>query len=257
MLVGGNPISGFSHQPGDRSAAMVAYFTAERIKQLWRRCESAGITGVVARADAFVMRMLLEYRGEGGQLHWIAQTAPEHRDLRQNAMAAQNAGAAAIYLHGGEADRMFESGDIDGLRQSVETLAGCGLPIGLASHVPEHHLRACDLGLPLDFHMVCLYNIAGYRGTSKPVTVERFEEEDRSAALRIVRQLPRPAVVYKIYAAGRLRPDEAYADVSAALRPCDGVCVGMFPPDSPDIVGENVRLAAAMGRESAVASAPR
>ncbi|MBM3495794.1 MAG: hypothetical protein FJX72_15935, partial [Armatimonadetes bacterium] len=43
LLVGGNPISGFSHQPGDRSQAMVRYFTCARIKSLLTSCEEAGI----------------------------------------------------------------------------------------------------------------------------------------------------------------------------------------------------------------------
>ena len=57
LLVGGNPISGFSHQNSERSRQMVEYFTVERIKGLWRVCEEKGITALVARADAFVMRV--------------------------------------------------------------------------------------------------------------------------------------------------------------------------------------------------------
>ncbi len=246
LLVGGNPISGFSHQPGDRSARMTAFFTVECIKSLLRTCEHAGVTGLVARADPFIMRFLQEYWGEGGKIRWIAQTAPEHRDAVQNIRSAHRAGAAAIYLHGGEADRLIMSGEIETVRRLIGTMKETGLPTGMAGHVPESHRRAARAGLPLDFHMISLYNITGYRGQSGPAPEETFDHGDRPAALGLLMELEPPAILYKIYGAGRLQPQQAYRDLAGRIRPCDGVCVGMFPPDADDIVGENVRLTARM-----------
>jgi hypothetical protein len=225
---------------------MVHYFTAACIRRLLRDCEEAGITGLVARADAFIMRMLLEHWDAGGTIRWIAQTAPEHRDAAQNIRAAVHAGASAVYLHGGEADRLFEQGDAAEVGRLVNLIADTGLPTGIAAHVPDNHRRAQDMGLPLDFHMVCLYNLTGYRGATGAAPEERYEAQDRVAALRLIRDLARPVVAYKVYAAGRLGPAEAFADLGASLRPHDGVCVGMFPPDSDDIVGDNVRAVAGL-----------
>jgi hypothetical protein len=245
LIVGGNPISGFSHQSGERSQQMLDYFTVERIKALWRDCEAQGVTALVARADAFVIRVLAEYWREGGRIRWIAQTAPEHRDAAQNIRLAHRAGAAAIYLHGGEADRLFADKQTDTIRERVELIRSLGVPVGMAAHEPCNHLEAQELGIPLDFHMVCLYNLTGYQGR-RDTPEETFEHEDRARALTVLRALERPCIAYKIYGAGRLSPDQAYADVGGALRPGDGVLVGMFPPDNPDIIGDNARRVSAL-----------
>lgn len=244
LLVGGNPISGFSHQSGERSEAMLSYFSVARIKALLQECERRGVTGIVARADAFIVRVLREYWDDGGQIRWIAQTAPEYGDAVRNIEMARNAGASAIYLHGGEVDRMMDSGRRTDVLTTLRRIAETGLPTGMAAHVPHNHVRLQDAGAPLDFHMVCLYNITGYRGVADSMPAERFENADRAAALRTLAVLQHPAVLYKVYGAGRLTPDEAYGDIVGAIRPGDGVCVGMFPPDAADIVEQNVRRVA-------------
>jgi hypothetical protein len=244
LLVGGNQISGFSHQSSERSRQMTAYFTVERIKALWRECESRGITALVARADAFIMRVLAEYWREGGRLRWIAQTAPEYRDPLANIRQAAAAGASAIYVHGGDVGRLMEEGQSEELQARVECIRSLGLPVGIAGHDPQHHLQAQSMGLPVDFHMVCLYNLTGYRGRRDVEPVEHFDPEDRVAALQALRLLDRTCIAYKVLGAGRLSLQEALFDVGPALRPKDGVLMGMFPLDRPDIVKENVSAVA-------------
>jgi hypothetical protein len=244
LLLGGNPISGFSHQTAERSSAMVDYFTVARIKRLLNACERAGITGIVARADAFIMRVLHEYWSDGGQIRWIAQTAPEYRDARQNIALAHAHGASAIYVHGGEVDRMMAEGEADTIRALVGSIRELGLPAGVAAHDPANHRDIQRLGIPVSFHMVCMYNLTGYRGNAQRTPTERFDPEDRGKALDILSELERPAILYKLYGAGRLTPEKAFGDIAERVRPCDGVCVGMYPPDAADMIERNVLLAA-------------
>ena len=68
LLLGSNPFSGFSHQGVDRDERMVHHYTVARIKDTLIEAERLGITGFVARTDFHVMRMLLEYRDDGGKL---------------------------------------------------------------------------------------------------------------------------------------------------------------------------------------------
>jgi len=254
LIVGGNPISGFSHQSGERSRQMLEFFTVERIKALWRDCEAHGIDALIARADAFIMRVLAEYWREGGRLRWIAQTAPEHRDPYQNIRLAHHAGASAIYVHGGDAGVLFENDQVEEVRKRVEYIRSLGVPAGMAAHNPEYHLEAQRQGIPVDFHMVCLYNLTGYLGRRSEEPREEFDFADRAAALAAIRRLEKPCIAYKIYGAGRLTPEQAYADVSQALQPKDGVLVGMFPPDAPDIIVDNVRRVAALSTVAMVAA---
>jgi hypothetical protein len=249
LLVGGNPLSGFSHQSADRSARMVRYFTVRRIKELLRRCERNGISGTVARADAFIMRVLQEYWAEGGSIRWVAQTAPEHRSAETNIRAAAAAGASAIFHHGGETDALLASGNGQIVRDRLALIRDLGLPAGMAGHDPRSHLHAQDAGYPLDFHMVCLYNITGYRGEARPATEEVFDPADRAESLAALTKLSRPAILYKVLGAGRLSLAEGLADVRRAIRPGDGIVLGMFPPDGRRLVERNVAAVAAIAPE--------
>lgn len=246
LIAGSNPISGFSHASSERSQQMVEYFTVDRIKAHLRDCEANGINALVARADRFVMRVLAEYWREGGRIQWIAQTAPEMRDPMANIQQAKQAGASAIFVHGGDVDQLFAQEQVEEVRARVERIRSLGLPAGMAAHEPCNLLEAQDKEIPVDFYLVCLYNLTGYRGRTTLEPKEEFDHKNRALALATLRQLERPCIAYKVLGAARMSPEEGLADVRQALRPTDGVLIGMFPPDHPDIVGENVRRIAAL-----------
>jgi hypothetical protein len=58
----------------------------------------------------------------------------------------------------------------------------------------------------------------------------------------LVQTLSRPAVHYKILAAGRNDPEEAFATCAARMRPQDLACVGIFSGDDPGMLETDVRL---------------
>ncbi len=246
LIAGSNPISGFSHAGEERTRQMLEYFTVERIKAHLKECEAHGITALVARADRFLVRVLAEYWREGGRIRWIAQTAPEMRDPFANIEQAKQAGASAIFVHGGDVDQLFAQGKSEEVRARVQRIRALGLPAGMAAHDPCNLLEAQEKEIPVDFYLVCMYNLTGYRGRASVEPKEEFDLKDRATALAVLRELERPCIAYKVLGAGRLSPEEGLADVRQALRPDDGVLIGMFPPDHPDIVGENVRRIAAL-----------
>jgi hypothetical protein len=240
LISGSNPINGFSHAGAERSARMLDYFTVENIKRYLQNCESAGIDTLIARADSFTMRVLREYWNEGGRIQWIAQTAPEYADPEQYIAAAHRHGAAAIFLHGGQVGRLAARGDFSTLGRLVGSIHSLGLPAGMAAHDPAHLLEAQRLRLPVDYYLVCLYNLSGYRGKREDEPHEVFDDNDRRHGLAVLVQLERPCLAYKVLAAGRKTLKEGLGDVAAVLRKTDGVVLGMFPPDVPDIVPTNV-----------------
>ena len=58
----------------------------------------------------------------------------------------------------------------------------------------------------------------------------------------LIPQLSKPVVHYKIMAAGRNDPREAFAFAASKMRANDAVCVGIYPKDNPDILQEDVQL---------------
>ncbi len=241
LILGTNPVNGFSHQSDARSRAMVEWFTIERIFDLLREAERCGITAVIARADQFVMRLFAEYWRAGGRIRWIAQSAPEWADHAYNIRTAIDAGAGAAFVHGGVVDRAFMDGQPEKIFALIASVRAAGVPVGAAAHNPEHLLRLQALGAPCDFYLPCLYNLTGYMGKKAIDPNEFFSHEDRPIALAAAARLQTPCILYKILGAGRLTLEQALIDVAPALRPGDGVLVGMFPPDGDDLVRDNVR----------------
>ena len=241
LVVGGNPISGFSH--GARDKEMLDYFTTENTKKLLRRCEDAGINTCFFRADKHVMRTMHEYWNDGGSIQWVAQSAPE-MDILRDVDQAKSFGASAMYVHGGLIDDCFEKDDLDDAKRQLDRIHEVGLPAGCASHSPENILKIIEMGWDVDFFMVCLYYLQGYRGQLSVSQDEKFNDADRAKALAIFREIEQPCFAYKILAAGRKDPREAFTEVCSYLKPIDGINVGMYPPDSPTIVEDNVALAA-------------
>jgi hypothetical protein len=198
------------------------------------------VNSAFLRADNHVIRLLREYWNEGGTIQWVAQTVPG-TDQIASIDAAKRFGASAVYLHGGTIDGQFERGEHDDVRRSLEHIKELGLPAGCASHDPANVLEIEKRGWEPDFYMVCLYNIPGYKGFLGVEQDEKFRHEDRAPALDAIAKVGRPCFAYKILAAGRRDPREAFKEVLSRIKPTDGITVGMFPPDakSGDIVAEN------------------
>ncbi|HUS80861.1 MAG TPA: hypothetical protein VM283_06305 [Armatimonadota bacterium] len=240
LIIGGNPFSGFSHQSGERDQEMMNYYTVERIKETLRRAESAGINTTIMRSDNHIHRMLREYYNEGGALQWIAQIAGDREapDWGVAVRRAVAAGAKAAYLHGGVLDACFADRDAGGFAKLVDVMHEGGVPVGTAGHSSEAHLWAHELDLPLDFHVVCFYNC----GSLHDGKGEKFKPEDPPHAVAAIREINKPCIGYKIMAAGRVEPREAFEYAFANIKPGDCVNVGIYRGDRDNMVEDNVAL---------------
>lgn len=235
LIVGGNPFSGGSHQTAELSREMRDYYTVARIKATLRECEAEGIDTFLGRADNHIQRMLVECWAEGATLQWIAQTCPERASACDNLRQAASTGARIAYLHGGHADRLVEAGDLDLIREVLEVGRDLGLIMGVAGHAPATHEVIAEQELGAQFHCCSFYHLGGDRG-------ETYLPEDRDRMLETVQGLRTPVIGYKIMAAGRNDPEEAFAYAFSRLRPTDAVCVGVFPKHRPHEIRQNAEL---------------
>jgi len=243
FILGGNPFSGFSHQNPEKDMEMKRYYTCARIKEVLREAEKLGLNTLVARADHHIIRVLLEYRDEGGKLQWIAQTCPELGTMERGINNAIYGGAQGCYIHGGFMDFLFANNRLDEVPLAIEKIKKAGLPAGIAAHNPKV-LEWAEKNLNVDFYM-CSYYIPTVRDKDpehKSGMVEIFSDEDRERMVSVIKNLKRPAIHYKVMAAGRKDPEEAIAFVSKHLRPQDAVCIGIYPKDKPYMLQENLSL---------------
>jgi hypothetical protein len=58
----------------------------------------------------------------------------------------------------------------------------------------------------------------------------------------LIETLSKPAIHYKVLAAGRHDPKDAFAYVAQHLRNQDAVAVGVFTKDNPDMLRQDVLL---------------
>ncbi len=243
FILGSNPFSGFSHQGPDKDWAMRHFFTTQQIKATLKEAETLGVNTVLARTDFHVMRMLMEYRDEGGTLQWFAQTCPEVGSHEACIIRAANYGAKACHLHGGVMDHAFYNNKLDDVQPAIDLIRKKGMLAGIAGHNTQVFEWA-EKNLDLDYYMCCYYNPERRDkfAAHDPNATEFYLEEDRQAMVALIPQLSKPVIHYKIMAAGRNDPKEAFAFAAAHLRENDAVCVGIYQKDKPEILKEDVRL---------------
>lgn len=260
LVLGSNPFSGFSHQGHDRDAEMVRYYTVARIKETLFEAERVGVTALVARTDFHVIRMLLEYREEGGTLAWMAQTCPEVGPSEVCVRRAARVGAAACHIHGGVMDHLVASDRGDEAKGIIELIRDKGMKAGIAGHTTAVFEWARE-NLDVDYYMCSYYNPTPQANDPEHVhgAREEYRPEDREAMAKVIPTLAKPVVHYKIMAGGRNDPREALAFCRRHLRPQDLVCVGVYTGDNPRMLEEDAKLFEQAARVHATvgADAPR
>ncbi len=77
LIVGGNPFSGHTYIPDEVSSEeMLDYYTAENTLKALFEAEELGYSTFLTSSDNFLLRVIRQYRNEGGKMNWIAQTYP-------------------------------------------------------------------------------------------------------------------------------------------------------------------------------------
>ena len=138
LIVGGNPFCGNSHYSQAMSQEMRDYYSAEQVVDVLAQCQAAGINTVQARGDYHRILYWIElFRRQGGELHWIAQTASEMHDVFQNIHVLAAAGAMGIYHHGTRTDHYWHEGQIDRVQDYLKCMRDTGVQVGLGTHIPE------------------------------------------------------------------------------------------------------------------------
>jgi len=235
LIVGGNPFSGNSHQSDKMNREMRDYHTTEKIKETLRECEAQGINTVQARGDIHIMRMLNEYWNDGGKIQWIAQTASELASIPNNVRQIASYGAIACYHHGSKTDALFRDGKLDSAKEVLSAIRDTGMAVGLGTHNPEVIRYSEDNHFDVDFYMMAFYNLSS-RG-------EVYLSEDRESACKIIREVDKTFLAFKIMAAGRNEPQEAFRYTYENIKPTDAVVIGVFTKYHTHQVKENVELA--------------
>jgi hypothetical protein len=261
LIIGGNPIYGYSHFNKLLSQHQTAWHTPERVVELLQRCEKAGIN---TWQNSYAERTLADldrYREAGGTMNWLCLGKPDWDQKPERIHDAARRKPIGIAPHGALSERLHRQGKLTVLTDLLKRIRDQGVLVGLSGHNPALIELAEEKGWDIDYYMCCLYYLTRPRaeyekllGKDLPLG-EIYLPSDPPRMLQVVRAVKKPCLVYKVLAAGRRvgTPAEVrrcFETALAHIKPTDALIVGMYQQFG-DQVGENaatVRELCAGGR---------
>ena len=240
LVVGSNPISGYSYMGPIMDRHMKEYFTQTRIIELLIRCEQAGITAHQFSDPTLMTPILRTLRERGTKMKFFCLHAGGAGRMPVKQLV-QDTGPIAIVHHGGVTDRLFREGKAQEVHDFVKRVRDAGVLAGVSAHNPDCIKRIADEGWPVDLFMACFYYITRTPEETQampPVVTEQvgrpFFASDPATMCQVLRQVDQPCLGFKILAAGRKcykkeSVEAAFKFAFTQLKPTDGVIVGMYP----------------------------
>jgi hypothetical protein len=252
LILGGNPVYGYSHHNRLFSRHLTDWHTPERVLELLRRCERAGLNTFQNSYAERTLSDLDRYRASGGTMHWLCLGKPDwdrHPERIEDAARHKPIGIAP---HGALGERLHRAKKHDVLTDLLKRIRDQGVLVGLSAHDPRLVETAEEKGWDVDYYMTCLYYLTRpkdeYRailGDDLPLG-EIYLPSDPPRMFRVIRSVGKPCLVYKVLAAGRRigSPSEVrgcFEEAFARIKPGDAVIVGMYQQFG-DQVGEDAAL---------------
>ena len=265
LIVGSNPMYGYSHFNRLYDQHMREWFTDERIVQVLLDCEKAGINTWQASFNYGMKNHIPKLRAAGGNIQFICLAASWHYDEHMPrtpedvldgtikcAQAALEFKPIGVAFHGGATDILYRAGKIDLLKTYIDRVHDMGTLAGISTHNPAILDALGEKGWSHDFYMAGLHYL-----TRHPVdwmkeigmlpVGEGFIATDPPKMAEAVRRAEKPTLVYKVLSAGRKCGSEeekrkAIEWAYKNIKPTDATIIGIYPRYS-DQVSETTKMA--------------
>ena len=264
LIVGSNPIYGYSHFNYILDRVMREYFTDERIVKLMVDCEKHGINTWQASFHYDMKRQFPKIRKAGCNIQFICLAASWHYDQKMGrtpeevldgtikcAQAAMEFKPIGIAFHGGATDILFRAGKIDLIKTYIDRVHDMGTLAGISTHNPKILETLHKKGFANDFYMAGLqYLTRRPEEWMKELGAHPLDEgwidSDPPRMAAAVRKVDKPTLVYKVLAAGRKCRSETQKQKAIEwayrnIKPIDATIIGLFPKFS-DQVTETARM---------------
>ena len=252
LIAGSNPISGYSYMGPILDRHMKDYFTPERIIEFLLKCEQQGINTHQFSNVEKMVDVFRELRDKDSKMKFICLHAggPERMSPEKVVKYTQ---PIAIVHHGGVTDRLFREGKSSEVHDFVKRVHDAGVLAGVSAHNPDCIKRIADEGWPVDFFMTCFYYLTRTQEELEKmppvVTAEAsysFFASDPMTMTKVIRQVEKPCLGFKILAAGRMcskaqKVEAAFKFAFEHIKPTDGVIVGMYPRYN-DQISQNAKF---------------
>lgn len=252
LIIGGNPIYGYSHFNRLLSRHQTEWHTPERVMELLRRCESAGINTWQNSWAPRTVDDVERYRAAGGKIQWLLLGKPDWDQNPQIVSEAAKRKPIGIAPHGSLAERLHRQGKLTTLTDLLKRIRDCGTLVGLSAHNPALIELSEEKSWDVDYYMCCLYYLTRPRdefakilGDNLPLG-EIYLPSDPPRMFRAIGTARKPCLAYKVLAAGRRIGSsseirKAFETAFSNIKPTDAVIVGMYQQFG-DQAGENAAI---------------
>src|SRR5262245_26305817 len=252
LIIGGNPVYGYSHFNKLFSQSMTTWHTPDRVVELLRRCEQAGIN---TWQNSYAERTLQDVdrvREAGVKFNWLLLGKPDWDQNPDHIVAAAKRRPIGIAPHGALGEKLHRQNKLDVLTDILKRIRDQGVLVGLSAHNPALIEVAEEKGWAIDYYMCCLYYLTRPRdefqkilGKDLPLG-EIYLPTDPPRMFEVVRSVKKPCLVYKVLAAGRRIGSKSeirdcFKTAVDNIKPTDAMIVGMYQQFG-DQVGENAAL---------------
>lgn len=239
LVVGSNPLHGYSYMGPHTDRHMKEYFTVDRIVEFYQQCEREGINLLQFSPADTIVEGLRKIREQGSTMHRICLFS----DRQKLKGIIDQTQPIAVAHHGGATDKLFGEGKSQRVHDFVKAVHDLGLLAGVSAHNPDCIQRVADEGWEVDFFMTCFYfltraSVPGAMEKIPPLQtlefVYPFLKDDPKVMTQVIRQVKQPCLAFKILGAGRLCSSQetvkaAFKFAFDNIKPTDGVIVGMYP----------------------------
>ncbi len=252
LILGGNPVYGYSHFNRLFSQHLTEWHSPEHVLDLLRRAEQCGInTWQNSYADR-TLQDLERFRGAGGKLQWLCLGKPDWDEHPERIDDAAKHKPIGIAPHGALAERLHRDKKLNTLTDLLKRIRDKGVLVGLSAHNPALIQLAVEQNWDIDYFMCCLYYLTRphdeYQkilGSDLPLG-EIYLPSDPARMFKVVQATSKPCLVYKVLAAGRRvnSPAEVrrcFATALENIKTGDALIVGMYQKFG-DQVGQSATL---------------
>lgn len=233
LALGSNPFFGFSHKTPAQDTWMKRYFTDERIYEVLRAAAELGVNLFVSGTNQRFADLRRRLEDETGfHIQWACTPTGNNLDELKadiDRVAKMEAEICMPHTCWVEANLRVGEREVVGAREALDYIRQSGMVPGFSTHRPEVLPIAAERGYDAETFILPL-NVLGF--------LCPFEIEWQA---HIISRCPKPVIVIKPLAAGRLTPAPGLTFVYERIKPIDTVAIGVL---SADELREDAELAA-------------
>ncbi len=218
LIIGSNWFLGYSHYSAAKDKWIKEYMTVERIAEVMAVFARNGINAVMSSPNptlAQAIRLVQEETGR--EIHWICTPGGETvEDLLPGIEQCAELGAKICmpHQHWTDGNLVVNEGRIIGLERVTERIRQLGMIPGLSTHRPQTVVVCDKAGYDVATY-IQIYNAIGF-----------LCQVETDWIARVINRTPKPVMVIKPLAAGRINPPTGLSFVFNSIKPNDLVCIG-------------------------------